>query len=410
MIDKDNERDITSGTFALTATPYDATTSALPMDQNEPNSNMSAPDNIAEHADSLVPQPVLAGYDATQVTALLNDLKQPRFRIEQVLSWIWKKGILSYDEMSTVPRNVRGILDQRLPLLRPHVARRQLSQDGTRKYLVQFADGEHVEVVGLPSLTRLTVCASTQVGCAMGCTFCATGHGGFVRNLTAAEIVDSILLVAQDFDMRVSNVVMMGQGEPFANYDATLDALRILNAPWGLGIGARHLTVSTSGLISGIERFSAEPEQFTLAVSLHSARQATRDELMPGLSTQPLDKLKDALVDYYDATGRRPSIEYALIAGLSDRPEEIAALGSFASAVGAHVNLIPLNPLGQDGSFSPPRNSSSLRSIPQVKAQELASLLRNRYGVEATVRKRRGHDIDAACGQLRQHESGEIST
>jgi 23S rRNA (adenine2503-C2)-methyltransferase len=338
---------------------------------------------------------LLAQYDATQVTALLTELGQPRFRTKQILSWIWEKNIDSYDEMTNVPREVRDALHQKLPLLRPEVTEQQVSQDGTRKYLVKFADGEQVEVVGLPSKDRLTVCASTQVGCAMGCTFCATGQSGLVRNMTAAEIVDTVLMVARDFDMRVSNVVMMGQGEPFANYDATLEALRILNASWGLGIGARHLTVSTSGIIGGIKRFSAEPEQFTLAISLHSARKTTRDNIMPGLSTQPLDQIKDALIEYYEVTGRRPSIEYALITGLSDRPEEVAALGAFASAIGAHVNLIPLNPI--DG-------GSGHRAISNALAQELATMLRNRYGVEATLRKRRGFDIDAACGQLRQHK------
>jgi len=354
------------------------------------------------------PEP-LANYDATHLTALLEQIGQPRYRITQVLEWVWKKGITSYDEMSNVPQHIREALSRQLPLLHPRIVERQVSRDGTRKYLIQLCDGNTVEVVGLPTTDRLTVCASTQIGCAMGCTFCATGQEGLVRNLTAAEIAASVVLVAQDFDRRISNVVMMGQGEPFANYDATLEALRILNAPWGLGIGARHLTVSTAGLIDGIRRFSTEPEQFTLAVSLHSARQATRDALMPGLATQPLGKLREALIAYYEKTGRRPSLEYALIAGRSDTPAEIEALGTFASAVGAHVNLIPLN---QWECTSSDTTNHAMHPTPGSRATEIATLLRSRYSVEATLRARRGADIAAACGQLRQraHEAHETET
>jgi len=339
------------------------------------------------------------GYDSKHVMELLTELNQPSYRIKQILEWIWQKGITSYDEMTNVPQEVRKALEERLPLTRPKIVERQASRDGTRKYLVEFSDGEQVEVVGLPTENRLTVCASTQVGCAMGCAFCATGQGGFVRNLTASEIADSVALVANDFGQRVNNVVMMGQGEPFANYDATLEALRILNAPWGFGIGARHLTVSTCGLIEPINRFSNEPEQFTLAVSLHSARQETRDQMMPGVSTQPLGKLKDALIEYFEKTGRRPTLEYALIAGQNDTPEEVHALGKFASAIGAHVNLIPFNTWDD---LNPEKGVQPLFPPSAVSAKEIAGLLRNRYGVEATLRVRRGADIDAACGQLRQ--------
>ena len=347
-------------------------------------------------------------YDSRHITQMLDELGQPAFRTQQVLEWIWNRGITSYDEMTNVPVQVRDALASQIPLLRPCITDTQHSQDGTRKYLMQFADGAIVEVVGLPSKDRLTVCASTQIGCAMGCTFCATGQGGFVRNLTAAEIADTVVLVGRDFDRRVANVVMMGQGEPFANYDETLEAMRIMNAPWGLGIGARHITVSTAGVLSGIKRLSSEPEQYTLAVSLHSAVQTTRDTLMPGLATQKLDELKATLMDYYEKTGRRPSLEYTLIAGKSDTPSEVEALGSFAAAVGAHVNLIPLNQWSfvsgkSDNELSGTHISEAGRITPtsHYRAREIALFLRNRYGVEATVRKRRGADIDAACGQLR---------
>ena len=336
--------------------------------------------------------PALACYDAQHIAEVLRLQGQPQYRTTQILEWIWQRNVASYDEMTNIPQALRATLAHQLPLLRARIVKRQLSGDGTRKYLIQFSDKQLVEVVGLPTADRLTVCASAQIGCAMGCTFCATAQSGLIRNLTAAEIAQTVALVGRDFDTRVSNVVMMGQGEPFANYEAVLEALRIFNAPWGLGIGARHLTVSTCGLIAGIERLATEPEQFTLAVSLHSARQTTRDAIMPGVSTQSLGKLQDALIHYFETTGRRPSLEYALIASRSDTSEEIAALGSFASRIGAHVNLIAINRWEGTASLSPTN---------ETRAHEIVSLLRDRYAVEATLRARRGSDIDAACGQLR---------
>ena len=199
--------------------------------------------------------------------------------------------------------------------------------------------------MGLPAGDRLTVCFSTQAGCAMGCAFCATGQSGLVRDLGPGEMVDQVRVVADDFGERVTNAVAMGQGEPFANYDATLGALRLMNSPDGLGIGARHLTVSTCGLAGAIRRFAAEPEQFTLAVSLHSARQPTRDRLMPGVKGVSLGELREALVDYAEQTGRRPSLEYALIDGVNDTDAELEALVAYCQGMLVHVNLIPINPV-----------------------------------------------------------------
>ena len=199
------------------------------------------------------------------------------------MRWVYGRGASSYDQMTDLPAGLRESLAGRLALPVPTVVDRQVSADGTRKYLLELADGSTVETVGLPAGDRLTVCFSTQAGCAMGCAFCATGQSGLTRDLGPGEMVDQVRVVADDFGARVTNAVAMGQGEPFANYDATLGALRLMNSPDGLGIGARHLTVSTCGLASAITRFATEPEQFTLAVSLHSARQPTRDRLMPGV-------------------------------------------------------------------------------------------------------------------------------
>ena len=197
-------------------------------------------------------------------------------------------GSSSWDEMTDLPSVLRTSLAERFPLTSLELQTLQKSQqDDTRKYLWALSDGVTVESVGLPTDDRLTVCFSSQAGCAMGCTFCATGQGGLVRNLAPGEMVDQVRRIADDFGRRVTNAVAMGQGEPFANYDATLAALRIMNSPDGLGIGARHLTISTCGLTAGIRRLAQEPEQFTLAVSLHSAIQTTRDRLMPGLTDHP---------------------------------------------------------------------------------------------------------------------------
>ncbi len=223
----------------------------------------------------------------------MSELGEPRYRTQQLVSWLYGRGVGSFSDMSDLPARTREALAERFSLSTATVERTQVSKlDGTRKYLVRLADGVTVETVGLPAGDRLTVCFSTQAGCAMGCAFCATGQGGLERSLSPGEMVDQVRLVAEDFGMRVSNAVAMGQGEPFANYEATLGALRFMNAPKGLGIGARHLTVSTCGVIPGIRRFATEPEQFTLAVSLHSAVQATRDRLMPGTRRWPLKDLR----------------------------------------------------------------------------------------------------------------------
>lgn len=334
----------------------------------------------------------IKGYDQQGIEQLLAELGQPRYRARQLIRWLYHRGVCSYDEMSDLPADLRASLAARLTLPCPTVVERQKSADGTRKYLVQLSDGVTVETVGLPMGDRLTVCFSTQAGCAMGCTFCATGASGFTRNLACGEMVDQLRLVAEDFGQRVTNAVAMGQGEPFANYESTLGALRLMNSPDGLGIGARHLTVSTCGLIPGILRFADEREQFTLAVSLHSAVQSTRDKMMPGVRSLPLNQLHDALVTYVDRTGgRRPSLEYAVVAGVNDTDAEIHALIAFCRDLAAHVNLIPVNPVAESGyaRSGSQRIDSIVRSLTQA-------------GVEVSIRAERGSDIDAACGQLRQ--------
>jgi len=321
----------------------------------------------------------------------MRDLEQPAWRVSSLVRWLYQRGVTSFAEMTDLPSAVRDALTERYTLSSPVVVGRQASADGTRKYLVRFADGVTVETVGLPSGGRLTVCFSTQAGCAMGCAFCATGQGGLVRNLSCGEMADQVAVVAKDFGERVTNAVAMGQGEPFANYDAVLAALRFMNAKDGLGIGARHITVSTCGVLSGIRRFAKEPEQFTLAVSLHSAVQPTRDRLMPGVHGYRLRDLRDALADYAESTGRRPTLEYALVAGVNDSPKELNALVEWCTGLPCHVNLIPVNPVDGTG-VERPDDEASLRFRHVLM----------RSGIESSIRVERGVDIDAACGQLRQ--------
>lgn len=332
----------------------------------------------------------------SELVSLLEELDQPKFRAKQIEEWVWEKNVTNFDDMSNLPKSLRATLSEHLTLGGVEEVTRQLSADGSRKYLLRFPDGVHVECVGMPSRNKLAVCASTQAGCAMGCAFCATGASGLTRSLTSGEIYEQVMHVRDDFNARVTSVVLMGQGEPFMNYDATLGALRKLNSPEGAGIGARHLTVSTCGVIPMIKRFANEPEQFTLAVSLHSAVQKTRDMLMPGVKKYSLLRLYDMMGEYVDKTGRRPTYEYALIKGINDTDAELAALCDFCKDNLAHVNIIQLNHV-KGSKFLP---SSDLR------AQEFVRRLGN-VGVEATIRNSRGSDIDAACGQLRQNvESG----
>jgi 23S rRNA (adenine2503-C2)-methyltransferase len=333
--------------------------------------------------------------DADGIAALVTEMGEPRFRSAQLVRWIYGRGIESFSEMSDLPTGLRDALAGRFALSVPSVLTRQVSEDGTRKYLLELADGVTVETVGLPAGDRLTVCFSTQAGCRMGCSFCATGEGGLIRNLGAGEMVDQLHVVSRDFGARITNAVAMGQGEPFANYDAVLGALRLMNSPDGLGIGARHLTLSTCGLVSGIRKLTTEPEQFTLAVSLHSAVQRTRDRLMPGVSRIPLPELRNALEEYARATGRRPSVEYALIGGVNDTPAELEALIAYCRGLLIHVNLIPVNPVTATGFARP--TSHSVAAIAERLAAE---------HIDVSVRAERGADIDAACGQLRQR-SGE---
>lgn len=322
--------------------------------------------------------------------SLIVKIGLPKFRAGQLLQWLYGKNARSYEEMTNLPKSMREQLEDAYPLHVPVVVAKQESVDGSRKYLLQYHDGTRVETVGLPSSDgRLSVCCSSQAGCAMQCVFCATGKQGLIRNLEPGEIVDQIFAVQDDFNERVTNVVVMGQGEPFANYDSVMAALEILNDKKLLNIGARHITISTCGLVPGIEKLMKEDEQYTLAVSLHSARQNIRDEIMPAVRNYRLGDLRKALDTYAQATGRRFSLEYALMKDVNDGEEDLRSLIQFCKRLLCHVNLIPLNEI----------EGSEFKPVENHVMKEWKEALEH-AGIPASIRKSRGSDIAGACGQL----------
>ncbi len=329
------------------------------------------------------------------ISELVASCGLPSFRGKQISEWLYKRGAQSFGDMTNLPLSLRETLTDQYDLHSGRIINRQISSDGTRKYVIAFHDDVCVETVAMPSCasdshTKLSLCISSQVGCPMACSFCATGKEGFTRNLTIGEIIDQIHLAQTDIGLAASSLVVMGQGEPFLNYNNLIDALHIINSPQFIGIGARHITVSTCGIIKGIQSFSTLKEQFTLAVSLHSAVQETRDVLMPGVISQPLPTLRRTLEAYVHATGRRVSLEYAMIRGINDSQEELEALVSFTKGLFCHINLIPLNNI-PESPFIPSSN----------KTVQLWQNTLKKHGVETTIRNSRGADIAGACGQLK---------
>jgi 23S rRNA (adenine2503-C2)-methyltransferase len=321
------------------------------------------------------------------VAEWLAQRDEPPYRASQIVPRLWQRPVGSWDQASDLPAELRGALAAAFPLRRLVLSTRQRSADGTEKYLWDLGDGEAIESVLIPEGKRRTLCISSQVGCALGCVFCATGRMGFRRNLTAAEIAGQVReVMLLDPLLAPTNVVFMGMGEPLLNWDAVDRALTILNHADGLGIGARHITVSTVGILPGVAQLARRPEQFRLAVSLHAPTPELRHELMP------IEK-KYRLVDVVAALGqfrRRVTLEYVLIGGTNDALEHADRLAQLARPLGALVNLLPLHPGGAPG------------LTPSPRAQMLAFERRlRRRGVEAVLRRSRGLDISAACGQLR---------
>lgn len=312
---------------------------------------------------------------------------QPAYRGAQVVRHLWQTPVASFAEMTDVPKTFRAELEEHFSMPRLEVASRQRSADGTEKFLFRLHDGQHIETVAIPEGDRLTFCLSSQAGCALRCAFCATGLMGFARNLEAFEIAGQVReLALLDPPLGATNIVFMGMGEPLLNWPALDRVLTILNAPLGFGIGSRHITVSTVGVLPGIVALAARPEQFRLAVSIHAPNDALRHTLMPINTKYPLADVIAAAASF----DRRVTFEYVMLGGVNDQPEHARELAGLARACRAFVNLIPLHP-GGAGAFVP-TTAEGIRRF--------SGWLR-REGVEVAIRKSRGIDIAAACGQLR---------
>jgi len=323
---------------------------------------------------------------------------EPRYRVDQVWQGLYEQ-LVDPDEITNLPKALRARLADELPAALAPAAESASDDGDTLKWLWELADGARVETVLMHYPERSTVCVSTQAGCAMACSFCATGQAGFERHLTTGEIVEQAVVAARAArasGRRLSNVVFMGMGEPLANYDATWGAVERLHG--AVGLSARHLTISTVGLVPGIERLTAEALPVNLAVSLHAANDELRDELVPINRRYPIARLLEACGAYVDATHRRLSFEWALIDGVNDREQDALELAEAARSVRAHVNLIPLNPTP----------GYAVRGTPRPRVVGFQQRLQD-LGVNATVRRNRGTEIDAACGQLRaNHEATPV--
>ena len=322
---------------------------------------------------------------------------QPAFRAKQVFTWL-HKGVGSYQEMTNLPQSLRQQLEESYPLYRPQVVRKQQSQkDGTIKYLWRLSDGNCVETVLMRYHYGNTVCISTEVGCAMGCAFCASTLGGLVRRLEPHEMLDQVLFTQIDSGLPVSHIVLMGIGEPLDNFDNVLRFLELVNSPDGMNISMRHISLSTCGLVPRIRQLAEEDLQLTLSVSLHAPTDAVRSTIMPVNKAYPVSELMAACRDYCQKTGRRISFEYAMIRGVNDSLEQAQALAALLQGMLAHVNLIPLNDVAE--SPLKPSTRQQVAAFQQALTEK---------GITATVRRTLGSDIDASCGQLRRkYESKE---
>ncbi|MDD5938340.1 MAG: 23S rRNA (adenine(2503)-C(2))-methyltransferase RlmN [Clostridiales bacterium] len=329
-----------------------------------------------------------------EITGLMRELGEPVFRGKQVFQWL-HRGVRSFEEMTNLPKSLREKLAGSCFITAPEVERKQISQlDGTIKYLWRLGDGNCVETVLMRYRHGNTVCISSQVGCRMGCQFCASTIGGKVRDLTPAEMLDQVLFTQLDSGTEISNIVLMGIGEPLDNFDTVLRFLELVNSPDGLNIGMRHISLSTCGLIEQIDKLAEHQLQLTLSVSLHAPDDETRSQIMPVNRSVGVEKLFACCKRYFHTTGRRISYEYAMIDGVNDSDWQADLLAKHLKGAPGHVNLIPLNDVAE----SPLKPSRRIREF-QTRLE--------RQGVTVTVRRKLGGDIDASCGQLRRKRMEE---
>ena len=335
----------------------------------------------------------LSDFTLDALTAYLVSLGQPKFRAKQIFKWLHQKLVTDFSQMTDQPKTLLALLEGNCTIAAPTIRRRQQSRDGTVKYLLQLADGNCIETVLMRYKYGNTVCVSTQVGCAMGCRFCASTQAGRVRDLTAGEIASEIYTAQKDSGERVSHIVLMGIGEPLHNFNNVMDFLEIISCPEGVNIGMRNISLSTCGLVPKIDKLAEKKLQLTLSVSLHAPNNEIRSGMMPVNDAYPVEQLIETVRRYQDTTGRRVSFEYSMVRGVNDSDACAKQLASLIRGMGAHVNLIPINPV--DGS---PYSATDAANVHRFQ-QKLESL-----GVNATVRRRLGSEISAACGQLRRDE------
>ncbi len=342
-------------------------------------------------------------YDLTlhQLEELVLELGQKKYRAKQLFTWLYRKRVLSFEEMTDLPTSFIEELKSHFIIMPVKEVMRQVSKDGTRKYLFSLEDGSSIETVLMHFNFGESLCVTSQLGCNMGCTFCASGLLKKQRDLSQGEILGQLMYVQKELDsenLRISNIVVMGTGEPFDNYDHVLGFCKTANQDIGLGIGARHITISTCGIVPKIREFSKSHYQYNLAISLHAPNQELRDKLMPINHRYPLSELMDSLKEYSESNHRRITFEYILLHGVNDLDQHAIELAHLIRGMNAYVNLIPYNKVDEKG----------YESTDDKTALHFYDVLM-KHGVKATLRQKHGDDIDAACGQLRaKHEKGRI--
>lgn len=332
---------------------------------------------------------ILSGLTLEDFEKITDELKASKFRARQIHNWVYLKSVKNIDEMTDLSKDFKEQFKEIAEVSNVQIKSKQLSKDGTIKYLIEYPDGNCVETVLMrfDNRANLTACVSSQVGCAVNCAFCATGKRGFIRNLSAAEIIDQVLTIQRDTGLKVTNVVFMGQGEPLLNLNNVLKSLDIFNN--SLQIGARRITISTSGIVPQIEKLADLKMQSTLAISLHAPNSEVRKRIMPIENKHPMPELKKALKKYIEKTGRRITIEYVMIKGLNESNEHAKQTAAFLKDIKCNVNLIPYNAVEKNG-FQKPDNSTIMKF----------KYVLEHSGKKVTIRLERGADIDAACGQL----------
>lgn len=330
-------------------------------------------------------------YDLEELKNELKQMGEKQFRAEQIFKWLYQDKVKEFDEMTNLSLELREKLKENYTMCNYKILRKQKSKDGTIKYLFDVLDGNAIETVLMSYHHGYSLCVSSQIGCKMGCKFCASTGIKFIRNLTSGEIVEQVLAVEQDENIRISNIVFMGIGEPLDNYDNVVNAIHIINNQKGLSIGARHISISTSGLVPKIYQLAEENIQCTLSISLHATNNEKRSSMMPVNNSYPIEELLQACKDYIKKTNRRISFEYALAKDNNDNLDDAKELVKLLKEVLCHVNLIPINKI-ENGQF----DKSSNENI--MKFRDFL----NDHGIVATIRRELGSDIDAACGQLRR--------